>query len=488
MIIKTLDELREVDDRTLRFTPMGLGLGVQMRPQDAAEFQQQLVAQFELSPQVAEGTRHSFEALRTAFAHGVFCYEIFTLVNDRALLVFEQALRDRFVDHHKGVVTFVNPRDNGRHAVGAVTYQQMNDVLRQNRRWRLLLDGGQTMAFNGMLGDLRNWARRLGLLRGQRNRVIEQAIANLRNMAAHPDYHLTTPVNAARTLSDLAEIVNHLWGVATPGGRLYPAPVRREVVVLAWNDIGTEFQIAVADGLADAADPEDQPWRCAVVRAVFRPEQHISDPGLREFDSRFEVTHYPADLLWGPGSITDATAWFLENRPESDECNSLIERSLSVSTARTCTYRCALQWLRLCQPPTGPAPGMPSEPTTPMTRSIMSVTSWRTSTALQVGHAAIAMPKPCSSGATSRSSPPTRIRRWHYRYPPTQRRRGRTQGPERRHSRRHGQGVSRDPMLSCWQGSGRAHQERTPCRPTSARQCWSSAVDRKGLFEHPEWA
>ncbi len=39
MIIKTLDELRQVDDRTLRFTPMGLGLGVQMRPEDAAEFQ-----------------------------------------------------------------------------------------------------------------------------------------------------------------------------------------------------------------------------------------------------------------------------------------------------------------------------------------------------------------------------------------------------------------------------------------------------------------
>ncbi len=39
VIIKTLDELRQVDDRTLRFTPMGLGLGVQMRPEDAAEFQ-----------------------------------------------------------------------------------------------------------------------------------------------------------------------------------------------------------------------------------------------------------------------------------------------------------------------------------------------------------------------------------------------------------------------------------------------------------------
>jgi hypothetical protein len=45
VIIKTLDELRQTDDRTLRFTPMGLGLGVQMRPDDAAEYQQKVVAQ-----------------------------------------------------------------------------------------------------------------------------------------------------------------------------------------------------------------------------------------------------------------------------------------------------------------------------------------------------------------------------------------------------------------------------------------------------------
>jgi hypothetical protein len=239
------------------------------------------------------------------------------------LLVFEQAVRDRFVEHHKGTVTFVDPADGSQHAVGAVTYQQMHDVLRKNRRWRLLLDDGQTLAFDGMLGDLRKWARRLGLLRGQRNRVIEQAIADLRNMAAHPDYHLTDPVDAARTLSDLAEIINHLWGVATPGGRLYPAPIQREAVVLAWNVAGTQLRIALADALPEAVEPDDEPWRCAVVRAVFRPEQHISDPGLREFDSRHEVTRYPVDLLWGPGSINDAAAWYVTHQPGPDECDYL---------------------------------------------------------------------------------------------------------------------------------------------------------------------
>lgn len=76
-----------------------------MRPEDAAKFQQQIVAQFELAPQVAEGTRDSFEDLRKVFAYGLLCYEIFTLVNDRGLLVLEQALRDRFIDHHQGTLS-----------------------------------------------------------------------------------------------------------------------------------------------------------------------------------------------------------------------------------------------------------------------------------------------------------------------------------------------------------------------------------------------
>jgi hypothetical protein len=48
------------------------------------------------------GTCNSFEALRAAFAYGVFCYEIFSLVNNRGLLVFEQALRRRTRTHTHG--------------------------------------------------------------------------------------------------------------------------------------------------------------------------------------------------------------------------------------------------------------------------------------------------------------------------------------------------------------------------------------------------
>lgn len=100
-VIQSLDELREVDDRTLRFTPHGLGVGVRMRPEDSARYLQAVVAQFEL---VAAGTRLNFDRLRTIFVRGLFCYDLFTLVHDHALLVIEQALRDRFVAYHAGTV------------------------------------------------------------------------------------------------------------------------------------------------------------------------------------------------------------------------------------------------------------------------------------------------------------------------------------------------------------------------------------------------
>ncbi|UOZ05683.1 hypothetical protein [Amycolatopsis sp. WQ 127309] len=321
MRIKTLEELRQPDDRTLMFTP--LGLGGPMPSEEAAKYQQQVVAQFELSPMVAQGTRSSFEDLRTAFAHGLFCYENFTLVNDRGLLVLEQALRDRFIEHHNGTVTFVNKKDGSHHTVAATNYEQLYAAIKKNRHWHLLLEDGQPLPFNGMLGGLRSWARRLELLRGQRNRAVEQAITNLRDLVAHPTgHHLATPVDAARTLRDLAEIINHLWGAPTPGGRLYPAPIKREVVALAWDEGETQVHVGLASDLA-GDQPPDKPWRCVIVRAVFRPDQCIADPGLTEFDSLHDTTQYPADLLWGPGTITDAAVWFAENLPESDEVDYL---------------------------------------------------------------------------------------------------------------------------------------------------------------------
>lgn len=318
---RSLEELQQVDDRTLRFTPYGLGISRVMTPDGSAQYLQDVVDHLDLAADVAEGTRSSFDRLKTVFVQGLFCYDLFTLVNDHALLVVEQALRDRFVDYHAGTVRFVDAHDI-EHLVAVNRYDDVFTAIK-NKRWRVAVAGGQPVPFNGMLGGLRDWARATGLLRGQRNRGIERALSALRNFVAHPtSYHLVDPWHALRTLSDLAEIINHLWNHPTPGGRLYPAPIRREVVALAWTD-DREFTAALADAVHDAVDPADRTWRYAIVRAVFQPDTMSADPGLSNFDSRYEVTRFPADTLWGPGTLAEAKEWSTQQSPAGDESDYL---------------------------------------------------------------------------------------------------------------------------------------------------------------------
>lgn len=322
--MKKLAELRQPDDRTLGYTPWGLGPN--MRPEDAAEFQQRVVYEFDMAPAVADGTRRRLEDLRTVFAHGVLCFELYTMVFDQALFVFEKALRDRFMEVHQGTVTFVDHEGRDRQVVVSRYEQVLGFLKDRSSQWRLRLPDGTDVQFTrGMLHDLREWARKAGLLRGQRNRVIEQALSDLRNVVAHSSgYHLVDPVEAVRVLRDLTEIINQLWGAPTPGGRLYPAPLRREVIVMAWPAGGEEIVTAVAaDAFTEFVDPEDRSWECVILRAVYRPAAPFSDPFLHHYDSRVEVTHYPAELLWGPGTITDAAAWCTENTSEPNECDYL---------------------------------------------------------------------------------------------------------------------------------------------------------------------
>ncbi len=170
-----------------------------------------------------------------------------------------------------------------------------------------------------MLASLRGWARKLGLLRGQRNRGIEGTLTKLRNYVAHPGgYNLGTPVDALSVLSDLAEIINQLWGQRTPGGHLYPAPVHRDVAAFAWRD--GEFVSMFAENVQHAAEL-DEGYQYAIALAVVAGPR--SDPHLPRFDSRFETTAYPVDVLWGPGTRTQAMEWLETNRPEADEFDHL---------------------------------------------------------------------------------------------------------------------------------------------------------------------
>ena len=104
MEIRTFAELIAPDQRTLRFTPLGLSTGGVLNPYGAAELKQQVIASADLTDAVPDGVRSSFERLRMLHSYGVLWYDAFTVAGHLSLLLLQQALRDRFVELYGGAI------------------------------------------------------------------------------------------------------------------------------------------------------------------------------------------------------------------------------------------------------------------------------------------------------------------------------------------------------------------------------------------------
>jgi hypothetical protein len=316
MKIKTLAELTTPDRRSLRFTPRGLSMDGTLKPEDAAEFQQKVIANCDLIPAVPDGTRNSFERLRTLHSFGVICYEAFTVSEDLSWLVMEQAFRDRFVTFYNGSISFVHSRTGEEKVLAAITFADVYDAVSRKgsfcKNWKLKIRStGELMEFRGSLSQLLTWARSEGLTHGQRNKRMDSIHTKMRNLVAHPSYRLTGPVGSARAIQNLAEIINRLWGQATPGGRLYPAPLSREAMVVAWSEVDYVFRKELMGSNQLVDFHKSGTWNCIVLRAVPQDE-------LWDFDAQFEKTKFPCDLLWGPGGTNDALVWLEAESPPDD--------------------------------------------------------------------------------------------------------------------------------------------------------------------------
>jgi hypothetical protein len=62
---------------------------------------------------------------------------------------------------------------------------------------------------------------------------------------------------------------------------------------------------------------EEGDWAFIAVRAV------AEDECLWGFDARYERTEFPSELLWGPGSRAEVTAWWEAARPSGDSVTYL---------------------------------------------------------------------------------------------------------------------------------------------------------------------
>ena len=324
MDIRSFTELTTPDDRSLRFTPLGLATGGMLSPENAAEFQQRSIAAADLVPAVPEGTRRSFERLRTLHAYGVLCYDLFTVVEDLTWVVLEQALRERFIEFYGGVIPLVSKR-GVESMLPASDFEAVNHAFRQGGShakggWplRLRTQQGKPWPLPHRLGTLLRWARQEGLLHGQRNRRVEEDLFDaIRNRFAHgTGFRVGIPTQSARRIRDLAEIINRLWGAMTPGGRLYPVPLQREVLVIGWSPTWSTREEGSSLEIMRAEQTEPDDWMYLVVLGV-------SNDRLSVFDARYEFTMYPADLLWGPGARMDALAWLEAMAPVGDEVEHL---------------------------------------------------------------------------------------------------------------------------------------------------------------------
>lgn len=321
MRVKSLDELRQTDERTQHFTPLGLGVGRKLTPESAASYHQQTIADVELDEAVPKSVQIAFDRVRLMHSYGILLYDLFTITDDLCWIVMEQALRERFIEFYSAGIPIVQAAKQP----ALFAANRFDDVAQAfwrggshyRKGWQLQLPSGDTMGLPLTLEPLLRWAREAKLLDGQHNRRLQLWVyPKLRNHFAHGAHADRTgiPPDSARSIHDLAEIINRLWGVWTPGGRLYQMPQERTPVVIGWSPDATEKSILWPEQLRTDTR---QDWSYLIVLAVGRPDD------LWEFDARYEVTRWPAELLWGPGTRADGIAWLDSTQPQGDQVQYL---------------------------------------------------------------------------------------------------------------------------------------------------------------------
>ncbi len=343
MEIKTYQEIVAPDERSklvafieARLPDGGFDMEI------AARAVQEYVSRIDLHSDVPKVVADSFERVRKVYSYGLFEYEMFTVAQDQVILLLEQALRERFMALYDNEVTLVHHQSKEEERLKVTDFEVLRSRLngrepKAKGPWRLKLrsgaylreSNGQPADFRGGLAQLQKWARQEGLLHGQRTRTLDPYFVEDRNMVAHPSYRLVGPGEATRTIYDMAETINRLWGHLTPGGNLYPAPIQRTAMIVAWKDEGRSLAMMRAEQLPYFMQPGD--WTLIIVLGA------EGDTTLMGFDSRYERTAFPSELLWGPGSKAEAEAWSAEHGVVSDEC-AVIDRRFAVQVVGGKTY------------------------------------------------------------------------------------------------------------------------------------------------------
>lgn len=325
MRIKSLGELRGVDELSARFTPWGLSTTRVMTPEAAARSHQESISSADLIADVPDDTARAFERLREIHSYGIFLYDLYSCVEQLQPFVLEHALSERFVTYYDGDIPFM-AKDGAPTPLKVTNFDQVYDAVARgggsHTKTRWLAVGQTKLNFRANLRDLITWSRLAGLLRGERNRFREHVWVEIRNHFAHPSGHnVSGPAHSARAICRLGETINHLWGSETPDGELYPSPYVRTVLAIGWTKDEAVIETLPAGQLAEQKEKEG--WEYIILRG------YRQDGELPNFDTRFEVTNLPAELLWGPGPLEEAVMWLEKSNPANDLVGFL-DRSFAI--------------------------------------------------------------------------------------------------------------------------------------------------------------
>ncbi len=312
MQIQTLEELRQADEMSLRFTRGGFSCGDTLTAASAASWHQEEIADLDLVPGVGDATVAAFERTRLVHSLGVLSYELYSVAETQARFVLELALRERFISWFDGSLTLV--RNEEYQAVEMARYADVMDAVgpkgSHRKGWRLHCLSGQDIAFRGGLRDLIGWAHADGLLRGQRNRFRLEAAIDLRNESAHPEGTSTvSPVDSAWAIKHLADLINQLY---EPDMRQQRRD--RFVAFLGWDAAGRRW-VQQRPDLEDFAN--DSTLSCASFLMCGE------EPWPWGCDSWYERTALPSSYLWGPGTVAEAIAWHDSQMPEGDNVDTI---------------------------------------------------------------------------------------------------------------------------------------------------------------------
>jgi hypothetical protein len=168
---RTLAELMAGDPRTLGFAGGASGTDGAARLDRAVANVQMGIERAELRPDVSTDVRARFEMVRTTFTYAVFAYELFSVAEAYARLLYEMALGERFVGLRDRRVALVH-RDSGQRVeLEVATFGDLWRALHEERYRHWMLDKTHAgwfveghARFLGSLPDLLNWAHGAGLL------------------------------------------------------------------------------------------------------------------------------------------------------------------------------------------------------------------------------------------------------------------------------------------------------------------------------------